>query len=120
MKCFSLLLLGAILSSLATMNFSLALFIGLLASPLLYVRPLGHRPVLTALYAVLLNVLAPTVVLYVGSAYWGIEVQEILKEAAFGWEVGGLYTQVVVWCVWWPAWVVGMVVLLGRPSKVCR
>lgn len=117
MKCFSLLLLGAILSSLATMNFSLALYIGLLASPLLYVRPLGHRPILAALYAVLLNVLSPTVALYSGSAYWEISVQDILTEAAFGWEVWGLTTQVVVWCVWWPAWVTGNVVLLGRPMR---
>ena len=117
MKCFSLLLLGAILSSLATMNFSLALYIGLLASPLLYIRPLGHAPLLAALYALLLNALAPTVVLYAGSAYWRLSVQDILTEAAFGWEVWGLNTQVVVWCVWWPAWVVGNVVLWGRPEK---
>lgn len=117
MKCFSLLLLGAILSSLATMNFSLALYIGLFASPLLYVRPLGHRPILAGLYAVLLNALTPTMVLYAGSVYWELSVKDILAEAAFGWEVGGLYTQVVVWCVWWPAWVTGMVVLLGRPGK---
>lgn len=110
-------MLGAILSSLATMNFSLALYIGLLASPLLYVRPLGHKPVLAALHALLLNALAPTVVLYAGAAYWGVGVEEVLAEAAFGWEVGGLYTGVVVWCVWWPVWVAGNVVLLGRPKK---
>ncbi len=114
MKCFSLLLLGAVLSSLATMNFSLALFIGLLASPLLYVRPLAHRPALMGLYAILLNVLAPTAVLSAGSAYWRVGVKEILKEAAFGWEVSGLMTMVVVWCVWWPAWLMGNVVLLGK------
>ncbi|GAB7356334.1 hypothetical protein MBLNU459_g7127t1 [Dothideomycetes sp. NU459] len=38
-QCFSLLLLGAALSTLATLNFSQALFIGLLASPLSFVRP---------------------------------------------------------------------------------
>ncbi len=24
-------------------------------------------------------------------------------------------TQVVVWCVWWPAWVIGLVLLFGSP-----
>ena len=41
---------------------------------------------------------------------WGVDVGEMLVEAAFGWKVQGLWTQVVVWCVWWPAWVVGGVV----------
>ncbi len=41
----------------------------------------------------------------------------MLKEAAFGWDVWGMNTQVVVWCVWWPAWVTGMVLLFGRPRQ---
>ena len=44
-------------------------------------------------------------------------IGEVLKEAAFGWDVWGMNTQVVVWCVWWPAWVVGMVLLFGRPRE---
>lgn len=42
--------------------------------------------------------------------YWGEDVTLILEEAAFGWEVWGMWTQVVVWCVWWPAWVCAGVV----------
>lgn len=42
---------------------------------------------------------------------WGVDVGEMLAEAAFGWKVSGLWTQVVVWCVWWPAWLVGGVVV---------
>lgn len=41
----------------------------------------------------------------------------VLKEAAFGWDVWGMNTQVVVWCVWWPAWIQGMVLLFGRPKE---
>jgi glycosylphosphatidylinositol transamidase len=41
----------------------------------------------------------------------------VLKEAAFGWDVWGMTTQVVVWCVWWPAWLVGMVLLFGNPRE---
>lgn len=115
MKSFSLLLLGMFLSSLATLNFSLALLVGLLAAPLAYVRPLPGRPIVAALFNITLNFLAPTAVLFFGSFYWKIAVGEILKEAAFGWDVWGMNTQVVVWCVWWPAWLVGAILLLGKP-----
>ncbi|KAJ2970880.1 hypothetical protein NUW58_g9569 [Xylaria curta] len=37
-------------------------------------------------------------------------------QAAFGWDVWGLYIPVVVWCIWWPAWLVGSVVVLGSPK----
>jgi glycosylphosphatidylinositol transamidase len=117
MKSFSLLLLGMFLSSLATLNFSLALLVGLLAAPLTYVRPLTGYPVLIV-FGIILNALAPTAVLYTGSFYWNISVGEILQEAAFGWNVWGMNTQVVVWCVWWPAWLIGSIVLLGKPRDV--
>jgi glycosylphosphatidylinositol transamidase len=38
----------------------------------------------------------------------------LLKEASFGWNVWGMYTPVVVWCLWWPAWLVGMVNVFGE------
>jgi GPI-anchor transamidase subunit GAA1 len=114
MKSFSLLLLGMFLSSLATLNFSLALLVGLLAAPLTYVRPLSEQPVFVV-FGIILNALAPTAILYVGSFYWNIPVGEILQEAAFGWNVWGMNTQVVIWCVWWPAWLIGSIVLLGKP-----
>jgi len=115
MKTFSLLFLGMFLSSLATLNFSLALLVGLLATPLTYVQPLPRRPFLAAIAGLLVNFLTPTAVLYLSSLYWNIPVGDILKEAAFGWDVWGMNTQVVVWCVWWPAWLVGAVLLLGKP-----
>ncbi|KAA8566262.1 hypothetical protein EYC84_008862 [Monilinia fructicola] len=116
-QSFSLLLLGMYLSSLATLNFSLSIIIGILSSPLSYIRPLGHKPILAAILVVLLGVLAPSTVLLVGAKYWGLDVGDVLVEAAFGWDVGGMTTQVVVWCVWWPAWVVGGVLLFGRPRE---
>lgn len=103
------------LSSLATLNFSLSILIGILSSPLSYIRPLGHRPIIAAILVVLLGVLAPSTVLFAGAKYWGLDVGDVLVEAAFGWDVGGMTTQVVVWCVWWPAWVVGGMLLWGKP-----
>lgn len=114
-KSFSLLLLGMFLSSLATLNFSLAFLVGLLAAPLTYVQPRPKRPFVAAWTEILINLLAPTVVIYIGSFYWSITVKEILTEAAFGWNVWGMTTQFVVWYVWWPAWLVGAVVVLGKP-----
>jgi glycosylphosphatidylinositol transamidase len=52
-----------------------------------------------------------------GSWYWDLRIEEILKQAAFGWDVWGMNTQVVVWCVWWPAWLTGMVLLFGKPRS---
>jgi len=114
-KTFSLLLLGMFLSSLATLNFSLAFLVGLFSTPLTYIQPLSNRPLISSILAIPLNLLAPTTVLYAGTWYWNLDVGEVLKEAAFGWDVWGMNTQVVVWCVWWPAWVVGMVLLFGSP-----
>jgi GPI-anchor transamidase subunit GAA1 len=115
LKSFSLLLLGMFLSSLATLNFSLAFLVGLLAAPLTYVQPLPGKNILVLIFGIALNILAPTTVLYAGAFYWRIPVAEILKEAAFGWTVWGMNTQVVVWCVWWPAWLIGTMILFGRP-----
>lgn len=108
------------LSALATLNFSLAFLVGLLSAPLTYITPLSIqstpiRLIIRGVVWIALNLLAPTTVLVVGARGFGLEmgVGGVLKEAAFGWDVWGMNTQVVVWCVWWPAWVVGMILLFG-------
>ncbi|KAL4952652.1 Gaa1-like protein [Aspergillus filifer] len=112
-KSISLLLLGLSLSTLATLNFSLSLMTGLLCAPLTFVHRMGSETSPALRYAgsviglVLLNILSPPVVLVGVCAYLGVDVEMVLTEAAFGWDVWGMWTQVVVWCVWWPAWVVG-------------
>ncbi len=116
-KTFSLLLLGLFLSSLATLNFSLAFLVGLLSAPLTYMKPLPNHPVIKGILAVMLSALSPTTVLVAGCWWWDLSVGEVLKEAAFGWDVWGMNTQVVVWCVWWPAWLVGMMLLFGNPRE---
>lgn len=115
-KAFSLLFLGMFLSTLATLNFSLAFLIGLFSAPLTYIRPLPRRPIVATMLTIPLTMLAPTTVILAGTKYWGLSVTHVLKEAAFGWDVSGMNTQVMVWCVWWPAWLIGMIVLLGKPK----
>ncbi|OTA99946.1 hypothetical protein M426DRAFT_324684 [Hypoxylon sp. CI-4A] len=115
-KSFSLLLLGMFLSSLATLNFSLAFLIGLLSSLLTFSRPWPSSLVGRYVHAVALHALSPPVVLVVGSLLAGVRIESVLQEAAFGWHVWGLYTPLVVWCVWWPAWLVGVLIVLGQPG----
>ncbi|KAJ5321751.1 Gaa1-like [Penicillium brevicompactum] len=114
-KSFSLLLLGLSLSTLATLNFSLSFLIGLLCTPLSFVTrlqgPAPARLATSGLGLVLLNLLSPPTVLLGVCWYTGISVEMVLTEAAFGWDVWGMWTQVVVWCVWWPAWLIGSVLL---------
>ncbi|KAJ5961524.1 hypothetical protein N7501_006465 [Penicillium viridicatum] len=114
-KSFSLLLLGLSLSTLATLNFSLSFMIGLLCAPLSFITRLrGSAPfrlATSSLGLVLLNLLSPPTVLLGVCWYMGVSVEAVLTQAAFGWDVWGMWTQVVVWCVWWPAWLIGCVLL---------
>ncbi|RJE17937.1 GPI transamidase component [Aspergillus sclerotialis] len=97
--------------------------IGLFCSPLTFINRVSPqiskslRYALSALGLLLLNILSPPVVLLAGCWYKGVSVETVLTEAAFGWDVWGMWTQVVVWCVWWPAWLIGGT-LLGA-SVVC-
>ncbi|KAI0189594.1 Gaa1-like protein [Xylaria flabelliformis] len=125
LKCFSLLLLGMFLSSLATLNFSLAFLVGLVSTPLSFTSPWPSNTTVRYAYAALLNILSPPAIILAGVAayaHYGASgttllgaLEHVLREAAFGWDVWGLYIPVVVWCVWWPAWLVGSVVVLGQP-----
>ena len=109
------------LATLATLNFSLSLFIGLLAAPLSFVGnpfsasvdpkdvfpPMTRRIRSTAG----LLLLSPPVFISTMCIFWGFDIGEALAEAAFGWTVNGLWVQVIVWCVWWPAWLVGSILV---------
>jgi glycosylphosphatidylinositol transamidase len=117
LKSLSLLLLGTVLASLSTLNFSLSLLIGLLATPLTFLTPLPAYPTITALIGAILGCVSPCLVVYAASQFAGLELAWVLKEAAFGWDVWGMRTQVVVWCFWWPAWLVGNIILLGKPQE---
>lgn len=160
-KSFSLLGLGMFLSTLATLNFSLAFLIGLLSTPLSFVsvpqssssssissssittstnneaqnpvstvpssvkgisgskselsdpnkKRQGRRLVTTLSTIVLLHLLSPTIILSFFAYYVDLPLGQLLVRAAFGWHVWRMWTPVVVWCVWWPAWFIGQVLL---------
>lgn len=121
LHCFSLLLLGMFLATLATLNFSLAFLVGLLAAPLSFVGiPMAAEngdgaPKLSVRRQVVCNavlhLLSPPVVVWAVCKVLGVDAGTVLAEAAFGWKVSGLWTQVVVCCVWWPAWMVAAVIV---------
>jgi glycosylphosphatidylinositol transamidase len=120
-QCLSLLLLGMFLSALATLNFSLSFLIGICAAPLSFVRPVHaqtpatfwsrNRKAISAVVSVLLVAINPVVLIRAATFYWGKGIVEVLVRAAEGWHIWGLWTQVVVWLVWWPAWFAGSVVV---------
>jgi len=122
MQSFSLLLLGAALSTLATLNFSLAFMVGLLASPLAFVRPFPKFDSKALQWAVgipavvLHAAISPPVVIFALNWYlrgniW--DVRWLLLEMAKAWSAQGVYTSLVIWAVWWPAWVIGGIVLFS-------
>ena len=108
-----------LLATLATLNFSLAFLIGILAFPLTFLGMPSEEAngsnakgsVIAVAGSILsnsvLHCISPPVVFSAVCYFASISAEEALKEAAFGWHVWGLWTQVVVWCVWWPAWLIG-------------
>lgn len=114
-KSFSLLVLGMSLATLATLNFSLAFLVGILASPLTFVQPTSSA---ISRYSVagVLSAVAPPVVAFSVSQYLGLSMADVLREASFGWNVWAMYTPIVVWCIWWPAWLVAMINVFGTAT----
>lgn len=100
------------LATLATLNFSLAFLVGLACAPFSFVQS-SVRPAVRWLLAALLSLISPTTLLHIVSNATNLSPEYILTEASFGWDVWGMYTPVVVWCVWWPAWLVAVVVVLA-------
>lgn len=112
-QCFSLLLLGMFLAALATLNFSQSFLVGLVCVPLAFVRKRVHPLALLA-QVVLLMAVHPLVATMWGSKVLHFATDELFQRAAEGWVVNGVWTQVTVWLVWFPAWFVGFaVVALG-------
>ncbi|KEQ80140.1 Glycosylphosphatidylinositol:protein transamidase, GAA1 component [Aureobasidium pullulans EXF-150] len=114
-QCFSLLLLGAALSTLATLNFSQALFVGLLASPLSFVRPfspprswpIAVKVLLGVLSVVVMVATSPPAALQAFGFVTGKSFDEVIAAAAWAWRVERVWTGVTIWVLWWPAWVCG-------------
>jgi len=136
--CISLLLLGIALATLSTLNFSLGLLVGLVASPLALIhahlllpeavsttksKTATSLPIRAITTLLLLHLINPTSITYLAShlltaAPLG-NVQSLLVMAGEAWLVHSTYTAVIVWLVWFPAWFVGAsVVACGLIAQV--
>ncbi|KAG5960309.1 hypothetical protein E4U56_004391 [Claviceps arundinis] len=111
-KSFSLLVLGMALATLATLNFSLAFLVGLIASPLTFVQPCKTK-LSRFIVAGLLSAIAPPIVICTSAWLSDISMSVLLQEASFGWNIWAMYTPIVVWCIWWPAWLTAMINVFG-------
>lgn len=113
-KSLSLLLLGLFLTVLATLNFSLSMFLGITCVPLAFVdRTRGNSALAIVQYLMLIAMSPMGVAAGIGG--YGILVLgrddvlvDWLARFAFGWNVWGSWgVPVGVLCIWLPAWVVG-------------
>jgi glycosylphosphatidylinositol transamidase len=107
LQSISLLLVGASYSTLATLNFSLAFVIGLLTTPLAFVRQTKSLSLVGLAYGVL-AALSPMSATYAMGLWWYKDqgLAAVLVELAKGWVAQGVWTEFVVWGLWWSAWVV--------------
>jgi GPI-anchor transamidase subunit GAA1 len=112
-KSFSLLALGICLSTLSTLNFSLGFFIGVLCSPLAFLRPVANRGIWLMILALLaMQLISPLNWFHlIAKLEFGERVSDLARMYRFAWKVWGAWTPLVWWCIWWPAWLVGLVVL---------
>lgn len=99
------------LSALATLNFSLSFLIGLCAAPFSFIRGTSGAAAkstaglaISTAWWVVLTAVNPLVVIFGATQYFRYDLGVLLMKAAEGWHVWGMWTQVVLWLVWWPAW----------------
>ncbi|KAF2773867.1 Glycosylphosphatidylinositol:protein transamidase, GAA1 component [Teratosphaeria nubilosa] len=123
LQSFSLLLLGAALSTLATLNFSQAFVVGVTAAPLSFARPIPAKRTPLAIAAAVLGTLvycavSPGVLFYAFSQWSGQEISSLLLGMAKGWSAQGVYTAGVIWVLWWPAWILGGIALYSDLSRL--
>ena len=97
------------LAALATLNFSLSILVGVLCVPLSYVRRSDNNSI-TGLQMLILAMTNPLLVVQTATKLLGVDLIDVLMQSAIGWHIWGMWTQVVVWLVWFPAWLVGALV----------
>ncbi|KAH0845572.1 putative GPI transamidase component (GAA1) [Fonsecaea pedrosoi] len=113
-KSLSLLLLGLSLTVLATLNFSLSMFLGIVCIPLAFVDRTRSRAGPSPFQYLILVVMSP-MGLAIGLSAYGVFVLgrddvlvEWVQRLALGWNIWGSWgVPVGVLCIWLPAWIVG-------------
>lgn len=115
-KSFSLLALGMWLSTLSSLNFSLGFFVGALCSPLAFLKPImsptKHQIWIIISAVLVMQLISPLNWFYlIARLEFGESVSKLARLYRFAWKVWGAWTPLVWWCIWWPAYLAGLVVL---------
>ena len=125
-RSLSLLVLGLLLSTLATLNFSLSLLLGLACVPILFATRTQTRQrslKVVAIYTsqAALIAVSPMSMWLFSHAYFGLAsnsqqwAAKFIGQTAFGWNVLGSWgVSVGIWVVWFPAWMVTAVLTHTR------
>ena len=120
MRSLGLLWTGACLTVLATLNFSLSTFLGIIGAPVAFCRHSPGRPKIATLQFLVLVVFSPTGLGAASLAYHftnrvsasdSLEtvLANWLTEIAFAWNVWGSWGLIVgIWVIWWPAWLIAV------------
>ncbi|KAG4300846.1 hypothetical protein PCK1_002923 [Pneumocystis canis] len=103
-KIFSQIILAIELSTLAIVNFSLSLFIGIITFPLSFVRPARTKKEQIFIF-IILEFFNPLNWIYLLSYYKNKEVIDFIYLFAFGWKLWYLWTPAILWLLWWPMWI---------------
>lgn len=110
---FSQLMLGMFLSAIATINFSLALFMGIIAFPYSFIGPVHNKVHQICIRVALLVLTSPMSILYLFCAFSGMDWKAIVLDVVFGYEWSHVWTPFAIFGVWWPAYFLTSVVVSG-------
>lgn len=105
---YSMVLHGLVLTTLAMLNFSLAIVVGAATLPLMYIVP--DSCVRSSL---LLFISSPTMWLTVLLRFTdsgNSSIRNITKDLLWSWRGLGVWTWAIIICVWLPFWVIGLAV----------
>lgn len=101
---FSQIILGMFLSAIATVNFPLSLFIGIIAFPITFMGPTQHKIVQILIRVTLLVFTSPMSILYLFCVLTGMDWKDLVVDITFGYEWLHVWTPLAIFGVWWPAY----------------
>ncbi|CCG80708.1 putative GPI transamidase component [Taphrina deformans PYCC 5710] len=113
LNSFSQLVLGMFLSAIATINFSLALSIGVMSFPYSFIGPVHNKVQQIPIRVALLVLTSPMSILYLFCTFTGIDWRDVVVDVVFGYEWLHVWTPLAIFGVWWPAYFLTSVVVSG-------
>lgn len=113
LSSFSQIMLGMFLSAIATINFPLALAIGMIAFPTCFIGPAQTKLTQIVTRVTLLIFTSPMSVLYLYCTFAGADWRIVIVDFVFGYEWQHVWTPIVIFGVWWPVYFLSSIVVSG-------